>query len=686
MKVTLLKGNLSFGKLVALDVVAERIKDEDQARRVRDMREMIPYCSPGSRLADAEKISVVLFASGYKEQVWKQYNGLVLLEFNRLANRAEARRLRDEITKYNQPLLAFIGSSGSSVKVVVRYTLPDGSLPVEKEAAACFHAHAYRRAVLHYQAQLQWPVDFKEPSLDRGCRLSFDPECFYNPESLPVRMEQPLKMPEDSGYAELIRTSDDPLARILPGVEQYKKMEMLFETCLNQVYREQGPDWGEKEPKGFIAAVSTLCFDSGIPEEDVVRWLYFRLWNLRDQNLLRLTIHNVYLSRKSFGKKPHLPQSMNLLARMEEFLKRRYEFRKNEIIGEVEYREKHSFCFRFRPVTTEVLNGICLNAMEEGLDIWDKDVRRYIYSPRVPNYNPLEEFLYNLPGWDGKDRIRALADTVPTSDPEWRNRFYVWFVSMVAHWQKADRLYANSLVPVLVGGQGISKSTFFRLLLPPVLRDYHAESINLENKSEAELLMSQNVLITIDEFDRLSRKYQADLKHLIQKPEVKVRRPHQKTFQQMRRLASFSATANPMELLTDPTGSRRYICVQVTGTIDVSSPMEYEQLYAQALHAIRSGERYWLNTEEERLLTQSNSGFQDEPLEIQYLFSYFRLPEPGEKEERFTSVELLDIISERSKRKFSNTSACRFGKMLNASGIRKIHTKTGNYYCLVRKV
>lgn len=81
---------------------------------------MIPYCSLGSRLADAEKIPVVLFASGYKEQVWKQYNGLVLLEFNRLANRAEARRLRDEITKYNQPLLAFIGSSGLSVKVVVR--------------------------------------------------------------------------------------------------------------------------------------------------------------------------------------------------------------------------------------------------------------------------------------------------------------------------------------------------------------------------------------------------------------------------------------------------------------------------------------------------------------------------------------------------------------------------------------
>lgn len=685
MKVTWVKGNLSSGKLVELASVVEQIKDAGRTKQVGRMREMLSFCAPESQPADVEKVPVVVFASGYREQVWRHYNGLILLEFNRLANLSEARRLRDEIVKYNQPLLAFVGSSGQSVKVVVRYTLPDGTLPADRESAACFHAYAYRRAVLHYQAQLQWPVDLKEPSLDRGCRLSYDPECFYFPGSLPVRMEQPLAMPEDSVPTQEARLSADPLERILPGLEQRKKIEMLFETCLSRIYLEQGADWAEKEPKEFIAAVGAACFDSGIPEEDTVRWLNFRVWSLKDLNLIRLTVHNVYLSCKAFGKKPCLPPVMNLLVRMEEFLKRRYEFRKNEIIGEVEYREKHTFCFRFRPVTAEVLNGICLNAMEEGLEIWDKDVRRYIYSPRVPSYNPLEEFLYNLPAWDGKDRIRALADRVPTPDVEWRNRFYVWFVSMVAHWQKRDRLYANNLVPVLVGGQGISKSTFFRLLLPPVLRDYHAESINLENKSEAELLMAQNVLITIDEFDRLSRKYQADLKHLVQKPEVKVRRPHQKTFQLMRRLASFSATANPMELLTDPTGSRRYVCVEVTGAIDVSSPIAYEQLYAQALHAVRSGERYWLTTEEERVLTESNTGFQDEPLEMQYLFSYFRLSEEGEKEERYTSVELLDIISERSKRKFSNTSACRFGKMLNASGIRKVHTKVGNYYCLIKK-
>lgn len=685
MKVTVLKGNLSTHKQVELAYVVNKLKDESGAKNSRNLREMLPFCSPGGHPVDAEKIPAVIFASGYKDGGWKHYNGLVLLDFSRLANLDEARYIKEQIVLYNQPLLAFIGSSGLSVKVLVRYTLPDGSLPADEEAAACFHAHAYRRAVLHYQAQLQWEVSYKEPTLSRGCRLSYDPECFYNPDSIPIKMEQPLAMPEVPGYTEQVKQSDDPLARILPGLEQRKKIEMLFETCLNRVYQERGTDWEEKEPKNFLVAVGKYCFDSGIPEEDTVKWLHFRLWTDNDEALIRQTIHNVYQSRKSFAQKPCLSVGTNLLARMEEFLKRRYEFRKNEIRGEVEYRERHTFCFRFRPVTPEILNGICLNAMEEGLDMWDKDVRRYIYSPRVPSYNPLDTFLYRLPAWDGEERIQALASRVPTNDPDWPTRFYTWFISMVAHWRKADRLYANSLVPVLVGGQGISKSVFFRLLLPPVLQDYHAESINLENKSEAELLMAQNVLITIDEFDRLNKKYQADLKHLIQKPEVKVRRPHQKTFQQMKRLASFSATANPMDLLTDPTGSRRFICVEVTGPIHISTPIEYEQLYAQAVHAISSGERYWLNSEEEQQLTLSNSGFQQEPLEIQYLFTYFRLPEGKETGEKYTAVELLDLISARSGRKFSNTSSHNFGRMLNASGIRKVHTKSGNCYYLVAK-
>ena len=685
MKVTWVKGDLSSGKPVELDTVVEYMKDAVKAKPVKNMREMIPYCSPGSRAADAEKVPVILFASGYKEQDWKCYNGLVLLEFNRLANISEARRLRDEVVMYNQPLLAFVGSSGLSVKVVVRYTLPDGSLPVDREMAACFHAHAYRRAMLHYQAQLQWEAEYKEPSLDRGCRISYDPECFYNPDSLPVRMEQPLAMPEEPGYVEKIKQSDDPLERILPGTEQRKKIEMLFETCLNQVYREQGPDWEEKEPKNFIAAVSMLCFDSGVPEEDVVHWLYFRMWNLRDLNLLRQTVHNVYLSRKAFGKKPCLPSSMNLLARMEEFLKRRYEFRKNEIIGEVEYRERLSFRFRFNPLDKRALNSIALDAQMEGIPLWDRDISRYIYSNRVPVFNPLEDFLYRLPGWDGKDRIRELAATVPCRNPYWTDLFHRWFLNMVSHWRGYDKKYANSVSPLLVGAQGTRKSTFCRSIMPPSERSYYTDSIDFSRKKDAELYLNRFALINIDEFDQVSSTQQGFLKHILQKPVVNMRKPHASAVLEMRRYASFIATSNQKDLLTDPSGSRRFICIEVTGVIDTNRPIDYEQLYAQAMYELEHGERYWFDQEDEKIMMENNREFEQVPPEEQLFFRYFRAAQP-EEGEWLSPAEIMEDIQRNSSIPMSVKRVNSFGRILKKQEIPSKHVRSGTLYHVVKLV
>ena len=586
---------------------------------------------------------------------------------------------------YNQPLLAFVGSSGLSVKVVVRYTLPDGSLPVDREMAACFHAHAYRRAMLHYQAQLQWEAEYKEPSLDRGCRISYDPECFYNPDSLPVRMEQPLAMPEEPGYVEKIKQSDDPLERILPGTEQRKKIEMLFETCLNQVYREQGPDWEEKEPKNFIAAVSMLCFDSGVPEEDVVHWLYFRMWNLRDLNLLRQTVHNVYLSRKAFGKKPCLPSSMNLLARMEEFLKRRYEFRKNEIIGEVEYRERLSFRFRFNPLDKRALNSIALDAQMEGIPLWDRDISRYIYSNRVPVFNPLEDFLYRLPGWDGKDRIRELAATVPCRNPYWTDLFHRWFLNMVSHWRGYDKKYANSVSPLLVGAQGTRKSTFCRSIMPPSERSYYTDSIDFSRKKDAELYLNRFALINIDEFDQVSSTQQGFLKHILQKPVVNMRKPHASAVLEMRRYASFIATSNQKDLLTDPSGSRRFICIEVTGVIDTNRPIDYEQLYAQAMYELEHGERYWFDQEDEKIMMENNREFEQVPPEEQLFFRYFRAAQP-EEGEWLSPAEIMEDIQRNSSIPMSVKRVNSFGRILKKQEIPSKHVRSGTLYHVVKLV
>ena len=85
------------------------------------------------------------------------------------------------------------------------------------------------------------------------------------------------------------------------------------------------------------------------------------------------------------------------------------------------------------------LNSIALDAQMEGIPLWDRDISRYIYSNRVPVFNPLEDFLYRLPGWDGKDRIRELAATVPCRNPYWTDLFHRWFLNMVSHWRGYDK-------------------------------------------------------------------------------------------------------------------------------------------------------------------------------------------------------------------------------------------------------
>ena len=172
--------------------------------------------------------------------------------------------------------------------------------------------------------------------------------------------------------------------------------------------------------------------------------------------------------------------------------------------------------FYFNPINKRVLNSIALDAQAEGIPLWDRDISRYIYSNRIPVFNPLEDFLYHLPVWDGKDRIRGLAQTVPCENKHWVDLFHRWFLNMVMHWRGTDKKYANNVSPLLVGPQGCRKSTFCRSLIPPAMRAYYTDSIDFSRKTDAELYLNRFALINIDEFDQISATQQGYLKHILQ--------------------------------------------------------------------------------------------------------------------------------------------------------------------------
>ena len=677
-----------------INLQIEAMKHETKAQPISNLRASIRYASPNAKLDDAKKLTKVIPAATFRKTAngiqMTAYNGIIQIEVNHLANLMEVNRVKQEAEELSQTYLTFMGSSGHSVKIWVRFTRPDQSLPQNREEAEIFQAHAYRKAVSLYQPILSYSIELKNPALEQFCRQTCDPELYYNPDSTIMYMRQPMEMPSETTYQEVVQAETSPFKRLIPGYDSLETLSALFEVALNkacQSLSELQPGIyprSDEDLKPLLVQLAENCFQAGIPEEETACWAIAHLYRQKKEFLIRQTVQSVYTIAKGFGKKSPLSAEQELELRTEEFMQRRYEFRYNTMTTVTEYRERNTFCFYFRPLSSRVRNSIAMNARLEGLSLWDRDVVRYLDSDRIPIFNPIEDFLFGLDvRWDGHDRIRELAARVPCNNRHWADLFYRWFLNMVAHWRQTDRKYANCTVPLLVGPQAYRKSTFCRSLLPPELQAYYTDRIDFSNKRDAEISLNRFALINMDEFDQNRVNQQAFLKHILQKPIVNVRRPHGTATQEMRRYASFIGTSNHKDLLTDTSGSRRYIVVDVTGPIDCS-PIDYEQLYTQAMHDLYKGERYWFDPEDEKVMNESNQEFQVMPIAEQLFHEYFRAATEGEECEQFLAIEILEQVQQDSKIRVSDCNIIQFGRILQKNRVPSVHTKRGNVYRVVR--
>ena len=681
-------GKVNTLRTLRIEQLVELMKVETKAQPVSKMREVLPYMLPGDKNDYVQKVPKLLPAAAFVRKngvmVMAEYNGIVMIQVNNLSGPMEADEVKKWVKELPQTYLAFVGSSGKSVKIWVRFTYPDDLLPVTCEQAELFHAHAYRLAVRFYQPQFPFHIELKEPSLEQYCRLTFDPELYFNPESMPIYMKQPVSMPGETTYREQVQTETSPLQRLAPGYESHEALSVLFEAAFARALEEQEEFQPDGDIHSLLVALAGHCFRAGIPEEDTVRWSRAHYHLPKDDFLIRETVKNVYRSGRGFADKSSLLPEQIFVMQMDEFMKRRYEFRFNQLTTQVECRERNTFNFYFHPVDKRQMASITMNAQYEGLKLWDKDVVRYLNSDHVPVYQPAEEFLYDLPHWDGKDHIGDLAKRVPCDNPHWPHLFRRWFLSMVAHWRGMMRKnYANSTSPILVGPQAYRKSTFCRLILPPCLQAYYTDSIDFSRKRDAELYLNRFLLINMDEFDQISIAQQPFLKHILQKPVVNTRRPNASAVEELRRYASFIGTSNHKDLLTDTSGSRRYIAVEVTGVIDVVRPIDYEQLYAQAMAALYKNERYWFDERDEAIMTETNQEFEQSPAIEQLFQVYYRAAGKEEEGEWLLAADILQRIQKAAKMKFSFGQATHFGRILRRLGVESFRKTHGVYYHVV---
>ena len=298
------------------------------------------------------------------------------------------------------------------------------------------------------------------------------------------------------------------------------------------------------------------------------------------------------------------------------------------------------------PLTDRELRRIAFEQMKEVGVAWSIDIELYARSAMVPNYDPVGDFLGHCTPWDGTtDHIDALSRRVPTAFKEWPLYFHRWFLAMVAQWQRRSRDYGNSLVPMLIGSQGTHKSTFCKLLLPRSLREYYIDDIKLDSSEQVERMLARMLLVNIDEYNAKTSREQAKIKRVLTERDVQTRRMRSDQYQLLPRMASFIATTNDRQPLTDPTGSRRYICCDIDGIIDTDTPIDHRQLYAQAVAELRSGKPWYLSKQEEQKLEQHNQNFRVEMSPEQVLLAWYTQAE--RRQENF--IRTVDILKELSK-------------------------------------
>ena len=371
------------------------------------------------------------------------------------------------------------------------------------------------------------------------------------------------------------------------------------------------------------------------------------------------------------------------------FLCKKYDFRYNSVMKFTEYRPKDKDYWGFQPVDARVQKRMTLEVQLANIRVSIKDVRNYLESDLLSTYNPVENFLFKCMGkWDGKDHIRALARTVPTDNPHWEDWFYTWFLAMVDQWRSySHRKYGNSVAPLLISKQGYNKSTFCRSLVPPELQWGDNDNLVLSEKRQVLQAMCQALLLNLDEFNQISPQVQQGfLKNIIQLPSVKMKPPYGSHVQEFPRMASFIATSNMEDILSDPSGNRRFLGVELTGPIDVSQLPNYEQLYAQALAALQAGEKTYFDAEQTKLIMASNRKFEVISPVDQYFNLYFDLTDDAKLGEYLTAAEIFQELKSHIGSSVKLSNLISFGRKL--SQMPSIHRKRfndGMRYLVARK-
>ena len=377
-----------------------------------------------------------------------------------------------------------------------------------------------------------------------------------------------------------------------------------------------------------------------------------------------------------------------LLLLIEEFIDEHYRVRLNMLSQQYEVCERGTE--RWTPVSGTLCNRILMELNREGIIL----AKPYLVKTVIEGgtlaalYHPVRSYLETLPEWDGTGHIESLFRRV-TDDEQLLVWLRKWFIAMVAQVTGRMGTYGNSACPILISSvQGWGKSQFAKLLIPPQLSVFFTDTFNLQQEDGCLRRMTAYMLINVDEIDRFGDRRMATFKNMVQLAVVSMKRAYHAQMEEKERMASFIATSNRRHLLGDESGSRRFICVELTHAIDVDTPVDHDQLYAEALAALDAGERCWFTEEETRLLEAHNAPFavsQGVWALIRRTLTICDIPSTNEERmaQLHSATEVYDYLCRQSPSAMTGIERSSFGYYLTEYGAPQVRVNNKRLYGVV---
>ena len=391
----------------------------------------------------------------------------------------------------------------------------------------------------------------------------------------------------------------------------------------------------------------------------------------------------------------HTRRKFSKNSEIEAYLSSRYEFRYNTVLGRTEYRRMNSSDFtkvgryEINTLRREIDNDIGIITSSDNL----YSIIESSFSPRI---NPIQEYFTGLPLVDVSSSspfsLKAIPDlascVVVRNSEKWLPYLTKWLVAVVAN-AMDDRECCNHTCLVMTGEQGKFKTTFLDLLCPSKLHGYSYTGKIYPQEKDTLTYIGQNLIVNIDDqLKALNKRDENELKNLITCPMVKYRMPYDKYVEEHPHLASFVASVNGNDFLTDPTGSRRFLPFEVLSIdIERAKAISMDNVYAEAKALLKSGFRYWFDDDEIAELYRESEDFQVQTAEMELLLRCFEKPTENESYSLMTTTEILTYLGIYTHQPLV---AKRMGEALKKAGYIKVSKRRNGgspiYVYKIRKI